>query len=298
MDEQNWLAKQFDENRDHLRAVAYRMLGSSTEADDAVQESWLRLSRSGATGVQNLGGWLMTIVARVCLDMLRVRKSRREEILGASASAQIAGGVSINPENEALLADSIGPALLIVLETLTPAERVVFVLHDLFAVPFDEVGPIVGRSPAAARQLASRARRQVRGAARVPDAGHTRQQEVVAAFLAASREGNFDALLAVLDPDVVVRADSVAVRMGASAYFQHDLEGGVRGSRAVAETFKGKAEGAQLALVNGEAGAVWARGGGPRVVFAFTITRGKIVQIDLLADPERVRQLDVVVLGG
>jgi len=298
MDEQNWLAKQFDENRDHLKAVASRMLGSSTEADDAVQESWLRLSRSGMTGVQNLGGWLMTVVARVCLDMLRVRKSRREEILGASALDQIARGASISPENEALLADSIGPALLVVLESLTPAERVVFVLHDLFAVPFDEVGPIVGRSPAAARQLASRARHRVRGGAKVPDDGRSRQQEVVAAFLAASREGNFEALLAVLDPDVVVRADSVAVGMGASVYFQHDLQGGVRGSRAVAETFKGKAEGAQLALVNGKAGAVWARPGGPRVVFAFTITRGKIVQIDLLADPERLHQLDLVVLGG
>jgi RNA polymerase sigma factor (sigma-70 family) len=176
MDEQNWLARQFDENRGHLRAVAYRMLGSSTEADDAVQESWMRLSRTGAIGVQNLGGWLTTIVARVCLDMLRVRKSRREVILGASAFDQIASGSSVNPENEALLADSIGPALLVVLESLAPAERVAFVLHDMFAVPFDEVGPMVGRSSAAARQLASRARRRVRGAARVPDAGRARQR--------------------------------------------------------------------------------------------------------------------------
>src|SRR2546427_1839191 len=234
MNEHEWLAQQFEASRSHLRAVAYRMLGDLTEADDAVQESWLHLSRSNASGVENLGGWLTTVIARVCLDMLRSRNSRREEPLRAHVPDLIVsreGG--IDPEHEALLADSVGLALLVVLDTLNPAERLAFVLHDLFAVPFDEIAPIVGRSETAARQLASRARRRVQGAATVPDVDLTRQREVVDAFLAASRGGDFDALLAVLDPDVVLRADSAAVHAGASG------EG--PGGPAVAKQVSGRA---------------------------------------------------------
>jgi RNA polymerase sigma factor (sigma-70 family) len=290
MDEHEWLAERFEENRRHLRAVAYRMLGSVAEADDAVQEAWLRLSRSDTGGVENLGGWLTTVVARVCLDMLRSRESRHEEPLGAQVPDIGTGEGGIDPEHEALLADSVGPALLVVLETLVPAEGIAFVLHDMFAVPFGEIAPIVGRSPAAARQLASRARRRVQGADRVTEADLTRQREVVDAFLAASRGGDFGALLAVLDPDVVLRADRAAVRMGASKE--------VRGAPAVADTFSGRARVAQPAMVNGAVGAVWAPGGRPRVVFGFTIARGRIVQIDLFADPERLHRMDVAILGG
>src|SRR5256714_619985 len=289
MDEHDWLAEQFEAERPHLRAVAYRMLGSLSEADDAVQESWLHLSRSNTSGVENLGGWLTTVVARVCLDMLRSRNSRREEPLGAHVPDLIVSSEGgIDPEHEALLADSVGLALLVVLDTLNPAERLAFVLHDLFAVPFDEIAPIVGRSETAARQLASRARRRVQRAATVPDADLTRQREVVDAFLAASRGGDFDALLAVLDPDVVLRSDPASVHMGASRE--------VLGAPAVAKQFSGRARAAQPALVNGAVGLVWAPGGLPRVVFDFTITRGKIVAIDQVADPERLRQLDVTVL--
>lgn len=290
MDEHDWLAERFETHRTHLRTVAYRMLGSLSEADDAVQEAWLRLSRSDPSGVENLGGWLTTVVGRVCLDMLRSRKSLREEPLGAHVPDPIASqGDGSDPEHEALLADSVGLALLVVLETLAPAERVAFVLHDMFDLPFDEIAPIVGRSPDAARQLASRARRRVQGAATAPETDPTRQREVVDAFLAASRGGDFDALLAVLDPDVVLRADRAAVQAGASRE--------VRGAAAVAETFSGRARAARPALVNGAVGAVWAPGGRPRVVFGFTITGGKIVRIDLVADPERLRQLDLVVLN-
>ena len=290
MDERELLAQRFEENRTHLRAVAYRMLGSHSEADDAVQEAWLRLSRSDTSGVENLRGWLTTIVARVCLDLLRSRKARPEEPLGAHVPEPIASSQDgADPERETLLADSVGLALLLVLETLSPSERVAFVLHDLFDLPFDEIAPIVGRSPAAARQLASRARRRVQGAPAASDADRARQRALVKAFLAASRGGDFAALLAVLDPDVVLRADTAAVKMGATAE--------VRGAADVAETFKGRAQAAQLALVNGTAGLVWAAGGRPRVVFAFTIARGKIVAIDLLADPERLRQLDLTVLN-
>jgi RNA polymerase sigma factor (sigma-70 family) len=289
MDEHDWLAEQFEAERPHLRAVAYRMLGDLTEAEDAVQECWLHLSRSDTSGVENLGGWLTTVVARVCLDMLRSRKSRREEPLDMHVPEPGVGQQDgIDPEDEALLADSVGLALLVVLDTLKPAERLAFVLHDLFAVPFDEIAPIVGRSPTTARQLASRARRRVRGGARVADANLTYQREVVDAFLAASRGGDFDALLAVLDPDVVLRSDSAAVHSGASRE--------VRGAPAVARQFSGRAREAQPALVNGAVGLVWAPGGRPRVVFGFTITRGKIIAIDLVADPERLRQLDVAVL--
>jgi RNA polymerase sigma-70 factor (ECF subfamily) len=291
-----WLAERFEAQRTRLRAVAYRMLGSPSEAEDAVQEAWLRLSRSDRSGVKNLSGWLTTVVARVSLDMLRSRESRREESLDARVSEPIPAfpgtsrGTAIDPEHEALLADSVGLALLVVLETLTPAERVAFVLHDMFDLPFDEIAPIVGRSPTAARQLASRARRRVQGAATVPDAERTRQREVVDAFLAASRTGDFDALLAVLDPDVVLRADAAAVRAGASEE--------VRGAAAVAGIFSGRARFAQPALVNGAVGAVWAPGGRPRVAFGFTITREKIVEINLVADPERLRHLDLAILDA
>lgn len=286
MDEDEWLAERFEAHRTHLRAVAYRMLGSLNEADDAVQEGWLRLSRSDTSDVENLGGWLTTIVARVCLDMLRSRRSRREEPLGAHVPDPVVGRENgIDPEHEALLADSVGLALLVILERLTPAEWVAFVLHDMFALPFEEIAAIVGRSPAAARQLASRARRRVQGSATVPDADLARQREVVDAFLAASRRGHFDALLAVLDPDVVLRADPAAVDAGAPRE--------VRGATAVADTFSGRARFAKPALVNGAAGAVWAPHGRPRVVFGFTITLGKIVGIDILADPARLSQLDL-----
>jgi RNA polymerase sigma factor (sigma-70 family) len=288
MDERDWLAERFEENRAHLRAVAYRMLGSLSEVDDAVQEAWLRLSRSGPSGVENLGGWLTTVVGRVCLDMLRSRKSRREEPLGADVPEPIGSRENgIDPEKEAILGDSVGLALLVVLETLTPAERVAFVLHDLFAVPFEQIAPIVGRSSDAARQLASRARRRVRGAA-VPDADLSRQREVVNAFLAASRGGDFEALLEVLDPAVVLRADRAAVQMGASRE--------VRGARAVAKTFSGRARAAQPALVNGAVGMVWIQRGRPRVVFGFTITDGKIVGIDMFADSERLGRFDLTIL--
>jgi RNA polymerase sigma-70 factor (ECF subfamily) len=290
MHEHDWLAERFEEHRTHLRTVAYRMLGSRSEADDAVQEAWLRLSRSDTSSVENLGGWLTTVVGRVCLDMLRSRKSRGEEPLVAHVPEPIVSREDgIDPEHEALLADSVGLALLVVLERLAPAERVAFVLHDMFDLPFEEIAPIVGRSPTAARQLASRARRRVQGAATVADADRTRQREVVDAFLAASRRGDFDALLAVLDPDVVLRADRAAVHAGASRE--------VRGAAAVADTFSGRARAAQPALVNGAVGLVWAPGGRPRVVFDFTITRGKIVEINLVADPERLRQLDLAILN-
>jgi RNA polymerase sigma factor (sigma-70 family) len=292
MDRHDSLAEQFEENRTHLRAVAYRMLGSPSEADDAVQEAWLRLSRSDTTEIENLGGWLTMVVARVCLDMLRSRRSRREEPLGVHVPDPIVsrqGG--IDPEREALVADSVGLALLVVLETLSPAERVAFVLHDMFSVPFEEIAPIVGRSPAASRQLASRARRRVRGAAPAPDADLSHQRKVVDAFFGAARDGDFDTLLAVLDPDVVLRADSGAVLAGLSRE--------VRGARAVAEqalTFSRLAPFVQPALVNGAAGVVVAPRGRPFAVMGFTVRGGKIVEIDILADPARLGQLDLAPL--
>jgi len=298
MDEHDdWLAQRFEENRTHLRAVAYRMLGSISEADDAVQETWLRLSRSHTSEVENLDGWLTTVVARVCLNMLRSRSSRREEPLGESPGGRVPDPIvsrtedGIDPEREALLSDSVSLALLVVLEMLSPAERLAFVLHDMFSVPFKEIAPIVARSPAAARQLASRARRRVQGAAPSPDADLTRQQEVVDAFLAASREGDLDALLAVLDPDVVLRADWGAVPAGLSRK--------VRGAPAVAEgalTFARLAPFARPALVNGAAGVIVAPRGQPFSVMGFTVRHGKIVEIDILADPERLSQLDLLAL--
>jgi RNA polymerase sigma-70 factor (ECF subfamily) len=292
MEGHEWLAERFEANRTRLRAVAYRMLGSLSEADDAVQETWLRLSRSDTSGVENLGGWLSTVVARVCLDMLRSRKARREEPLDANVPEPIANREGrTDPEHEALLADSVGLALLVVLDRLTPAERLAFVLHDMFAVPFDEIARIVGRSPTATRQLASRARRRVRGAATVPAADLSRQRDVVDAFLAALRSGDLDALLAVLDPDVVVRADEAAARPGAPRE--------VRGARAWAKqalAFSRGARAARPALVNGAVGVVVAPRGRLFRVLSFTVVRGKIVQVDVIADPARLGQLDLSVL--
>jgi len=291
MDEHDLLAEQFEANRSHLQTVAYRMLGSPSEADDAVQESWLHLSRSDTSGVENLGGWLTTVVARICLDMLRSRNSRREESLEASVPRPITSRErGIDPEQEALLADAVGLALLVVLDTLNPAERLAFVLHDIFAMPFDEIAPLVERSPTATRQLASRARRRVRGAATVKDADLTSQREVVDAFLAAAHAGNFDALLAVLDPDVVFRHDRTAVPAGASAE--------VHGAASVARQFSGRALGARLALVNGAVGIVVARHGRLFLVLNLTVTRGKIVEINVVADPARLHQLRLSVLDN
>jgi RNA polymerase sigma-70 factor (ECF subfamily) len=287
VDEQDVLAQRFEADRPHLRAVAYRVLGSITEAEDAVQEAWLRLQRSDTAAVDNLTGWLTTVVGRVCLDMLRARRSRREE----SIETQVSEPVDVvDPEHEAVLADSVGLALLVVLDALTPAERLAFVLHDMFAVPFDEIATIVGCSSPAARQLASRARRRVQGSTPDQPTGGNRQREIVDAFLAASRGGEFDALLALLDPDVVVRADAAAVAFGAAAE--------VVGAHAVAETFSGRARAARLALIDGAAGAVWTQGGKPRVVFAFTVVGAKVVGIEMLADPDRLAALDLVTLDA
>lgn len=295
MDEQDWLARQFEANRGHLRAVAYRMLGSQSEADDAVQEAWLRLSRSDVAEVENLGGWLTTVVARVALDTLRSRKSRREESLGAHSPDLIAdetpGG---DPERETLLADSIGPALLAILETLTPSERLAYVLHDLFAVPFDEIATIVDRTPTAARQLASRARRRVQGSTASADAQAdlSRRHEIVDAFLAASRGGDFSALLAVLDPDVVLRADAAAVLGSRTTSGAPPIEAEMRGAARIAETFVGRAQGAMHALIDGLPGAVWAPDGKPRGAFVFAIEGGRIVGIEIVVDPTSLSQME------
>jgi RNA polymerase sigma-70 factor (ECF subfamily) len=285
MDDETLLAEEFEAHRTHLRAVAYRMLGSVNEADDAVQEAWIRLSRFDSHEVANLGGWLTTVVARVCLDMLRSRAARREVPIVEDAEPAVRDGAGTDPEHEALLGDSVGLALLVVLETLSPAERVAFVLHDLFAVPFDEIAPIVGRSVDATRQLASRARRRVQGADTARGADLTRHADIVAAFLAAARGGDFDALLALLDPEVVLRADEAAVATGAAAE--------VRGARGVAENFAGRARAAQLALVDGAPGLVWAQGGVPRVAFVFTIAETAIAAIDLVADADRIAAMDL-----
>jgi RNA polymerase sigma-70 factor (ECF subfamily) len=291
---QDWLAERFEENRSHLRAVAYRMLGSTSEADDAVQEAWLRLSRSDTSAVENLGGWLTTVVGRICLDLLRSRTSRREEPLGVRLPDSLLGETE-GPEHEALLADAVGPALQVVLETLAPAERLAFVLHDIFGVPFEEIAPIVDRTPAATRQLASRARRRVQGRESSGEADRARQREVVDAFLAASHAGDFGALLAVLDPDVRLRVDEAALQMGAQSGWLTRSE--FRGANEVAEFFAvRRARAARPALINGEPGIVWAQGGTPRVVFNVTVTDGKITAIDLHADPDHVSQLDVTLL--
>ncbi|MGH2827694.1 MAG: RNA polymerase sigma factor SigJ [Actinomycetota bacterium] len=288
-DESTWPTERFEEHRPRLRGVAYRMLGSLSEADDAVQEAWLRLSRSDTSGVDNLGGWLTTVVARVCLNMLRTRKSRREEPLDVRLPDPIISpGDGGDPEQEALLADSVGLALLVVLDTLTPSERLAFVLHDVFAVPFDEIAPMIERSPAAARQLASRARRRVRGAAPAPDPDLTRQREVVDAYFAAVRDGDFDALVAVLDPEVVLRSDGGTARASRTVV--------VRGAREVAaQAVKARrlAPFVRPALINGTAGVVATARGRAFAVMAFTVARGRIVAIEVLSDPERLAHLDL-----
>jgi len=294
MDRSEWLAERFDEQRTGLRAVAYRMLGSVTDADDALQEAWLRVSRADTSDVENLAAWLRTIVARVCLNMLRARKARSEEPLDVHVPDPI---VSLDddkrPDQEAVLADSVGLAMLVVLETLSPAERLAFVLHDMFGVPFDEIAPMIERSPVAARQLASRARRRVRGEAHVPDPDIARQRTVVDAFFAAARNGDFDALIAVLDPDVILRSDGGQARPGQTLV--------LRGARAVAEQ-AGLAR--QLspfvrpALVNGAAGVVVAMRDKAQFVMAFTVTGGRIVAIDVLADPERLAEIKIAGLGS
>jgi RNA polymerase sigma factor (sigma-70 family) len=284
MEERDLLAAQFENHRSHLRAVAYRMLGSVSEAEDAVQESWLRLSRSDVSAVANLRAWLTTVVGRVCLDMLRARKSRREEPVGTWLPEPIvSSGEREDPEQEALIADSVGLALLVVLEQLTPAERLSFVLHDMFGVPFEEIAEITGRSPAAARQLASRARRRVRGAAPSPDADFATQREVVDAFLAASRSGDFEGLIAVLDPEVVFRTGT-----GEAAEPRTPVVGAVAVARTVLARGSRFAPFCRPAVVNGTAGLVFAPGATPRAVIGFTVVRGRIATIDLILDPEKL----------
>ncbi len=291
MAEQEWLADRFEEHRTHLRAVAYRMLGSLAEADDAVQDAWLRFSRSGAGEVENLGGWLTTIVARVCLNTLRARNARREETLGVHLPDPIVSrDGELQPEDEALLADSVGLALLVVLDTLAPAERLAFVLHDVFGLPFEEIAPMVDRTPAAARQLASRGRRRVKGAGvPAPDPDRARQRKVVDAFFAAARAGDFAGLVAVLDPDVVLRADFGAKRPAASRV--------IRGVAAVAKHAR-PVPGSQLhpVLVNGAPGVIVMVHGRPFAIMGFTVAGGRIVEIDAIADSERVRRIAVAVL--
>jgi len=296
MTEPDWLTQRFAEHRGRLTALAYRMLGSRGDAEDAMQEAWLRVSRADGGQVENPAGWLTTVVARVCLNMLESRRARREEPAGALPPEPAGLHASLRPigqagpEDEALLADSVGAALMVVLDTLTPAERLAFVLHDVFDVSFGEVGAIIDRSPVAARQLASRARRRVQGAAAASDAARSRKREMVAAFLAAARGGDFGALLALLDPGAVLVADPAAVQMGAAAE--------VRGADAVGATFAGWAKGARLALADGVPAAVWAPGGRPKVVFTFTISDGKITGIALDGDPDRLRDLDIVFLSA
>lgn len=283
------LTQRFEQDRPRLQAMAYRMLGSQPEAEDAVQEAWLRLSRTDPDDVTNLGGWLTTVVSRICLDQLRTRSTRREVPLADERTAALAAPRSAegDPEHEAVLADSVGGALLVLLDTLSPAERVAFVLHDLFAVPFDEVATVLGRSGDAAKQLASRARRRVRGAPHV-ERNPDRQRTVVAAFLAASRNGDFAGLLALLHPDALLRADAAAVLAGAMAE--------VRGAAAVAETFDGRAQAARPALIDGAAGAAWLVGGQLKVVFDFTVVDGTVTAIHLLADPAALENLEVRLL--
>src|SRR5919106_3726060 len=291
MDEQDWLAERFETHRAHLRAVAYRMLGSLSEADDAVQEAWLRLSRSEASEIENLRGWLTTVVGRVSLNMLRSRKARREEPLaGRLPDPIIDRADGVGPEHEALLADSVGLALLVVLETLSPPERLAFVLHDIFAVPFDEIAPILDRSPDAARKLASRARRRVRPERTVPDVDLETQREILDAFVAAARDGDFDRLVALLDPDVVVRAD-----FGPARAWQ-ELRGASAVARQALSYARGGAGDARPVLVNGVAGMVAFLRGEVFSIAAVTVRNGKIVELDFLNDPERLRLLDLTTL--
>ncbi len=283
----DWLATRFEQNRDRLRAVAYRILGSEPEAEDAVQETWIRLSRSDTATIDNLGGWLTTVVGRICLDMLRTRRGRPELPVGEH-SPVLADDVVPDPELEAIQADSVGLALLVVLETLSPAERLAFVLHDLFAVPFDDIAPIIGKSPAAARQIASRARRRVRGTPEPTDIDVVRQKEVVTAFLAAARGADFSGLLHVLDPEVVVRSDAGAAAYGGTP--------GLAGADRVAQEFSGRAAAAKLVLVDGMPGLVWMQRGEPLIVFSFTVVGGRVAAIDLRGDAEYLESVDLVSL--
>lgn len=281
MADNDFLVRQFESHRGHLRAVAYRMLGSAAEAEDAVQETWIRLARSDAATIGNLGGWLTTVVARICLDQLRARKARREEPMGPATPEPAADPT----DQEAMLADSIGVALLVVLDTLNPAERVVFVLHDMFDLPFEEIAPIVGRTPAAARQLASRARRRVRGAQPEDTADLARRRDIVDAFLAASRDGDLAGLLRVLDPEVTFRPDAVAARMG--------NVGELRGAETVAGLFKGRAQAARTALVDGAVGIAVAFGGQLRIAMRVTFAGDRIAGLDAIADPDALAALTV-----
>jgi RNA polymerase sigma factor (sigma-70 family) len=292
MTEREWLSQQFEEKRTHLRGVAYRMLGSLSEAEDAVQEAWLRLNRSDANSIENLSGWLTTVVSRVCLDMLRSRKSRREDSIDTEVPEPIASHKSgLDPETEVLMADSVGLAMLVVLDALTPAERLAFVLHDMFDLSFDEIAAIVGRTPNAARQLASRARRRVRGKEPALNADLSRQREVIEAFLAAARAGDFNALINLLDPDVVLRADPAAVPPGAPTE--------IRSAAAIAtRAIQGGARAARPALVDGAVGVIVAPRGRLFMVIRCNIANGKIVSMDAIANPERIRQLDLSVLNG
>ena len=290
MPDDDVLTAQFEASRPRLRAVAYRMLGSHAEAEDAVQETWLRLGRTDATRIDNLGGWLTTVIGRVCLDRLRSRGARREDSLDAHLPDDVCAPEDEEPANQALLADSVGAALLVVLDLLPPPERVAFVLHDVFAVPFDEISAILERSPDAVRQLASRGRRRLQGTAPTADLDLVRQRRVVDAFLRAARGGDFDALVGLLDPDVVLRPDAAAVGMGSLRE--------TRGATAVANALSGGARAARLAIVDGVTGLVWAPGGKTRGVIEFTMKDDKIVAIDVIGDPERLREVDVVTLDG
>ena len=299
MDQQSWLTERFEENRPRLRGVAYRMLGSLSEAEDAVQEAWLRLNRVDSATLENLGGWLTTVVSRVCLDMLRSRKSRREEPIGAQGTEpSVQRGEGADPEGEAVLPDSVGVALLVVLDTLTPAERLAFVLHDLFAMPFDEIGSIVGRSPDATKQLASRARRRVRGSPASSDAGRDRQRTVVEAFLNAARAGDIEGLLEVLDPDAVIRIDGAA-RMATGTADAADRTREIRGASTWAKQFIALSRGlrfVQPALINGSVGLILAPGGKLSRALTFTVTNAKVTQVEVIGDPARLRELDLAVL--
>ncbi len=308
MEQNSWLAEHFEESRSHLKAVAYRMLGTRAEAEDAVQEVWIRLNRSDSEQIENLGGWLTTVVARICLDMLRSRKSRREEPIDQTAY-ELSPETEDDPEADLMMADAVGPALLVVLDHLNPAERIAFVLHDLFDLPFRDIAPIIGRTEEAARQLASRARRRVRGRVQgqvqgqlqgaAPQEDSTRQQEMVSAFLKASREGNFEALITLLHPDVALYADEAALKITAAnkdkgaPQFEAEMSGAAR----LAETFKGRAAGAQVAIIDGAIGAAWGFDHKPVVAFCFTLEGDKISSIKVVMDQKRLSDMDIKMLG-
>ncbi|NNH73115.1 sigma-70 family RNA polymerase sigma factor [Nocardia uniformis] len=290
MDRTEWLVEEFEGNRAHLRAVAYRMLGSVSDAEDAVQEVWIRLSRTDVSDVDNLAGWMTTAVSRVSLNVLQRRKSRREQLYGTVADDGAERATAMAPDEEVIMADSVGSALLVILDTLAPAERLAFVLHDMFAIPFDEIAAIIGRSSAATRQLASRARRRVRGVDQPAPIDVAQHGEIVDAFLRAARTGRFEALLELLDPDVALQADDTVVASGAAPE--------LLGSDAVARTFTGRAHGARPVLIDRTPGAVWTVGGRPRIVFAFTIGHGRITGIEMIGDPERIGTMEFTDISG